>query len=133
MSYCKTHGTNSPCVACETTRVVNAINDLKIELGKLQNISSIQQDMRDKPLADRIHPVVDRSKPRNKYDREIVPGVFVDVYDVLSAFKVTSAAIAHAIKKLLAPGQRGVKDCRQDVAEARDSLDREIQSLDEWV
>jgi hypothetical protein len=74
-----------------------------------------------------------RDKPRNKYDREILPGIFVDVYDVLRAFKVTSGAIAHAVKKLLAPGQRGVKTERDDVAEARDSLNREIQQIDEWA
>lgn len=97
------------------------------------------QQIRDTPLADRI--VVSypgREKPRNKYDREIVPGVFTDVYDVLGAFTGTVSsmikpAIDHAIKKLLAPGLRGVKEERQDLVEARDSIDRAIQKLDDWA
>lgn len=44
---------------------------------------------------------------KNKYQREIKPGVFVDV---LAAFNVTCPAMAHGVKKCLAPGQRGVKD-----------------------
>lgn len=78
----------------------------------------------------------DRSKPRNKYDREIIPGVYVDVYDVydvLDAFMVKSSAVGHAIKKLLAPGQRGLKEEKQDLLEARDSIMNKLQRLDEWV
>ena len=63
----------------------------------------------------------------NKYQREIKPGVFVDVYDVLKAFNVTCPAMAHGIKKCLAPGQRGVKDSIQDKNEAIASINRSIQ------
>lgn len=50
-----------------------------------------------------------------KYLRGIRPAVpqvpngpfLIDVYSVLTAFGVTKAPIAHAIKKLLMPGQRG--------------------------
>lgn len=73
-----------------------------------------------------------RQHPRNKYDREIVPGVHVDVYDVLSAFTTGSPAIDHAVKKLLAPGQRGVKDCTTDLNEAISSIQREIDRIGEW-
>lgn len=59
--------------------------------------------------------------------REIKPGVNVDVYDVLNAFKTGSAAIDHAVKKLLAPGQRGVKPRGQDLREAIASIERAIQ------
>lgn len=55
--------------------------------------------------------------PRSKYHREIKPGVFVDVYDVLHAFSVTNPALQHAIKKALAPGQRGHKDRATDMDE----------------
>lgn len=48
-----------------------------------------------------------------------------DVYDVLTAFRVTSHALAHAIKKLLAPGLRGAKDAHQDLDEAVASIRRE--------
>jgi len=64
---------------------------------------------------------------RNKYQREIKPGVWVDVYDVLQAFSVTCPAMAHGIKKCLAPGQRGVKDSIQDKNEAVASINRSIE------
>lgn len=49
---------------------------------------------------------------------------FVDVYRVLQLFGVTDQALGHAIKKLLVAGGRGVKDIRQDVQEAIDTLER---------
>tara|TARA_R110000744_G_C19363554_1_gene561649 strand:- start:1507 stop:1746 length:240 start_codon:yes stop_codon:yes gene_type:complete len=63
----------------------------------------------------------------NKYLREIKPGVWVDVYDVLQAFNVTCPAMAHGVKKCLAPGQRGVKDSIQDKNEAISSINRSIE------
>ena len=62
----------------------------------------------------------------NKYDREIKPNVFVDVYDVLHAFKVVNPAAQHAIKKLLCSGSRGHKTKEQDLKEALDSIKRAI-------
>lgn len=64
---------------------------------------------------------------RNKYQREIKQGVYVDVYDVLKAFNVTNPATQHAIKKLLAGGQRGHKDLLQDLNEAHASISRAIE------
>lgn len=99
----------------------------------------VLQQMREKPLSDRIEEPPKRYKPGrhsisiNKYSREIKPGVWVDVYDVLRAFNVTCGAVAHAVKKLLALGQRGVKDERQDIKEARQSLERGEQIMDEWA
>ena len=63
----------------------------------------------------------------NKYAREIKPGVFVDVYDVLRAFRVNCPARGHAIKKLLAAGERGHKDELTDLMESGASIDRAIQ------
>jgi hypothetical protein len=69
----------------------------------------------------------------NKYLRTIraagdVPQeINVDVYAVLDAFGVANPAVQHAIKKLLAPGQRGAKSAIQDLKEARASIDRAIQ------
>lgn len=63
----------------------------------------------------------------SKYHREIKPGVHVDVYAVLVAFGVTNPADAHAIKKLLMPGQRGHKDAIQDREEAIASIRRAIE------
>lgn len=72
----------------------------------------------------------------NKYTRYIptLDGrkVPVDVYCVLAAFPTGSSAVDHAVKKLLAPGARGVKSRIQDLKEARDSLTRAIE-LEEAV
>lgn len=60
----------------------------------------------------------------NKYQREIKPGVFVDVYDVLKAYNVTNSALQHLIKKALAVGQRGHKDAAEDLQDIIDSAVR---------
>lgn len=52
---------------------------------------------------------------RNKYMREIKPGVWVDVYDVLHAWRVQNPALQHLIKKALQPGERGHKTMEQDM------------------
>ena len=52
---------------------------------------------------------------------------WVDVYDILVAYVVTNPADAHAIKKMLCPGQRGAKDGIQDRQEAIVSLQRAIE------
>lgn len=74
-----------------------------------------------------------RSQPRNKYDREILPSVYVDVYDVLRAFKTHSPALDHAAKKLLASGERGHKDRLTDLKECIASIQAEIDSMGEWL
>ena len=58
---------------------------------------------------------------------EIVDGkavAIIDVYRVLDAFGPLPATIDHAVKKLLALGQRGAKDAAKDVDEAIKSLRR---------
>ena len=55
---------------------------------------------------------------------------FVDVYAILSMWNVTDHAIAHAIKKLLAAGQRGAKDKLKDKKEAIVSIQRSIEMDD---
>lgn len=67
----------------------------------------------------------------NKYTREIKPDVFVDVYDVLRAFKIDNPAVQHALKKMLAPGQRGLKDKITDIKEAIISLERALEMEEE--
>jgi hypothetical protein len=54
---------------------------------------------------------------RSKYHREIKPGVWVDVYDVLHAWGVKNPALQHLIKKALQPGERGHKTKEQDMAD----------------
>ena len=55
----------------------------------------------------------------------------VDVYRVLSLFQVNDPCIQHAIKKLLCAGDRGDKSMIKDITEARDSLNRHLEMLDE--
>lgn len=79
-------------------------------------------------------PVKEPKGSKNKYHRPINWNVrvdddgtvWIDVYDVLKAFVVDDQAVGHAIKKLLAPGQRGHKDMLKDLREARDSITRAI-------
>lgn len=60
----------------------------------------------------------------NKYLREIKPGVWVDVYDVLMAWAVTNPALQHLIKKALQTGGRGHKTREQDLQDIIDSAIR---------
>ena len=64
------------------------------------------------------------------YNRDIVgldgTKTTVDVYRVLDAFKTESAAIDHAVKKLLCAGIRHQKDRKQDLEEAVKSIQAEL-------
>lgn len=74
--------------------------------------------------------------PVNKYDR-VIHGkygggaVTVDVYRVLNAFGPLSPEIDHAVKKLLAPGNRGHKDEKQDLLEAIQSIEARLKYLED--
>jgi len=68
--------------------------------------------------------------PRSKYHREIKKGVFVDVYDVLHAWKVTNPALAHLIKKALQPGERGHKTKAHDLRDIVESAKRAVELED---
>jgi hypothetical protein len=68
----------------------------------------------------------------NKYDRQIfsIDGKqihVVDVYRVIDAFEINNGALAHALKKLLCAGSRGVKSAEQDYKEAQESVNAAIQ------
>lgn len=81
---------------------------------------------------DHVQRDIDRrnAKPASKYHREIAPGVYVDVYDVLNAWQVTNPALQHLIKKSLCPGGRGHKTKAEDLDEIIASAKRakEIES-----
>ena len=68
---------------------------------------------------------------RKIYELDQCDSVFVDVYSVLVAFKVTCPARAHAIKKLLCAGLRGKGDEAQDLSEAYDAIKRAITIYNE--
>ena len=67
----------------------------------------------------------------NHYFKDVQALKTIDVYRVLVLFDVKSHPIAHAIKKLLCAGKRGAKDYRQDLIEAKASIDRELAMMDE--
>ena len=66
----------------------------------------------------------------NRYQKEFISidgNVFyADVYSVLVAFGVKCPAIQHAVKKLLMPGQRGLKSEVSDLYEANKSVVRAV-------
>ena len=68
----------------------------------------------------------DKLDDGSKY-RKSIKGVKIDIYDVLQAFEVHNPAIQHAVKKLLAGGQRGYKDTLTDLEEAKWSIGRAIE------
>lgn len=89
----------------------------------------------------------DRPQWRSKYHRPIwgrnangdAVQTWVDVYDALAAFRHDANgqpltyqpgddAVAHAVKKLLCPGQRGSKGRLQDLTEALVAVQRAIDA-----
>lgn len=67
---------------------------------------------------------------QSRYHKDVSAYDMIDVYDVLRLYEVESHPVGHAIKKLLMAGRRGAKDYRQDLQEAVDSIQREIDTLD---
>lgn len=67
----------------------------------------------------------------NKYKRVIPKDCYgsSDVYDVLYAFAVKSQPRGHAIKKLLCAGTRGKGSEIQDISEAIDALQRDLEQI----
>lgn len=56
---------------------------------------------------------------------------YIDVYRVCDLWDVNSQPVAHAIKKLLAAGKRGAKDREKDLREAMNSIQRELEMIQE--
>lgn len=69
---------------------------------------------------------------RNKYSREIVPGVWIDCYDVLRAFEVNDPCLSHLAKKALCAGLRGHKDRLEDLEDIKKSVERAIEMHKVW-
>jgi hypothetical protein len=68
--------------------------------------------------------VGDGTEKVGKYQREIKPGVWIDVYDVLHAWRVTNPAMQHLVKKALQPGERGHKTMAEDLNDIIASANR---------
>lgn len=66
----------------------------------------------------------------NKYMREVLPGVWIDVYDLIDGFNVTDGGYQHALKKIVAVGQRGHKDEAEDRKDIYDSVVRSNERFD---
>lgn len=69
---------------------------------------------------------------RNKYRREVKPGVFCDVYDILRAWEVTDPCLQHLLKKALQPGKRHHKDLEEDLKDILASAKRAVEMYEEW-
>lgn len=93
---------------------------------------NIRYTFADWMLEDVVEEIKPNSIPRNKYDREILPNTYVDVYDVLRAFEVTDQALGHLIKKALAVGKRGHKTAEQDYKDILDSAQRAYDQYKQW-
>lgn len=77
-----------------------------------------------------VEQVPENAKKYSHYFKRI-PWKHIDIYRLLEVFGVTDNAIGHALKKLLVPGLRGNKPTKQDVIEARDTLNRRIEMWEE--
>lgn len=75
--------------------------------------------------------VFDEELKHSHYKKYVSNLEFIDVYRVLDLFEVKSHAVGHAVKKLLCSGERGVKSREQDIQEAIDSLNRELEMMRE--
>lgn len=89
--------------------------------------SSYQQAILENVPADE-----DEQPKRNKYMREIKPGVWVDCYDVIRAFGVSDPCLQHLLKKALAAGKRHHKDEYEDLKDVLASAKRAVEIYEEW-
>lgn len=73
--------------------------------------------------------VARQEEKHSHYKKDVSHLNVIDVYRVLELYGVESHAVGHAIKKLLCCGQRGAKGRKQDIQEAIDSLNRELEMV----
>jgi hypothetical protein len=73
-------------------------------------------------MGDVIIGSPDVGKYHKKWETNDGTNIYIDVYGVLELFEVECSATQHAIKKLLAAGQRGQKGTLQDLTEAAASV-----------
>lgn len=128
-----------------TQKLTSIMDDL------LANVFNVDQDKEGEPELFVNEAFVNKDciqeikAPRpNKYMRKIksfeshdINGspieidVWVDVYDVIKAFNVTSGPMQHALKKVLCAGERGHKDLLEDLNDIIASVEREIEMVKE--
>ena len=76
---------------------------------------SFEEFVKGMPNYAEVAEVHGKSNQRSKYHREVKPGVWIDVYDVIKAWGVNNPAQQHLIKKALQAGDRGHKDYDEDM------------------
>lgn len=67
----------------------------------------------------------------NHYKKDVAHLESIDVYRILELYNVTDPCVQHAVKKLLCAGNRGTKTEEQDIIEARDTLNRKLEIIEE--
>lgn len=84
-------------------------------------------------IHDCENPVIVPAPPQRKHPHYFrdCPYDQIDVYRVLYLFDVVDPCLQHAVKKLLAAGQRGLKDAHKDISEAIETLQRWQEMRDE--
>lgn len=85
----------------------------------IPEVPQVQQDKQAPHDNARTYPHYFKQVPESM--------TFMDIYDVLHLWGVTSPPLQHAIKKLLCAGGRGAKDANKDLKEARDSIYRALE------
>lgn len=90
-----------------------------------------RRNPQEESINDKVVSADGWGQKHSHYKKDVSHLEFIDVYRVLDLFEVESHAVGHAIKKLLCSGQRGAKDKAQDIQEAIDSLNRELEMMKE--
>ena len=102
------------------------VADLALRLDQqtdeLRNLRALNEKLEH--LRRHARHVGDGTEKVGKYQREIKPGVWIDVYDVLHAWRVTNPAMQHLVKKALQPGERGHKTMAEDLNDIIASANR---------
>lgn len=100
---------------------------------RLDDLKPIKEEVMKESLNDKIATaeVARQEEKHSHYKKDVSRLNVIDVYRVLELYSVESHAVGHAIKKLLCCGQRGAKGRKQDIQEAIDSLNRELEMVTE--
>lgn len=114
------------CAGCEAT-----LKTINVTLPPLvdASVGGVRAARADKDDPGRRGTDTPMSGRYPKYYKPVPRGVSeIDVYFVCHVFNVTDAALSHALKKIMLPGERtGGKTRRDDIKEARDTLTRWIE------
>lgn len=109
------------------------LSNLNHDKDYYELLKPIKEEVMEEPLNDKIATaeVARQEEKHSHYKKDVSHLNVIDVYRVLELYGVESHAVGHAIKKLLCCGQRGAKGRNQDIQEAIDSLNRELEMVTE--